>query len=54
MNKNAYTSAQLRAMRTEQNPTNRRAELRDWIQCTLDIMILAVMAAALALLLWAI
>jgi hypothetical protein len=53
MNPKAYTSAQLRAMR-EQPTTNTRAELREWIQCTLETIILAVMAAALALLLWAI
>jgi len=53
MNKNAYTTQQLRAMRTEQ-PTNTRAELREWIRCTLEIMILAIMAAALAMLIWAI
>jgi hypothetical protein len=51
MNKNAYTTAQLRAMREQ--PTNARAELREWIRCTLETVILAVMAAALALLIWA-
>lgn len=53
MNKNAYTSSQLRAMRTEQT-TDHRAELRDWLRTAAEIMILAVMAACLALLIWAI
>jgi hypothetical protein len=53
MNPKAYTSSQLRAMRVEQ-PTNHRAELRDWLRTALEIISLAILAAALALLLWAI
>ncbi len=52
MNKNAYTTAQLRAMRTEQPHTNTRAELRAWIRTAAEIVTLAAMAAALALFLW--
>jgi len=54
MNPKAHTSSQLRAMRAEQPATNRRAELRDWIRTTLEIASLAILAAALALLIWAI
>jgi hypothetical protein len=52
MNKNAYTNAELRAMRAEQT-TDTRAELRDWIRTAAEITSLAILAAALALLLWA-
>ena len=53
MNKNAYTTAQLRAMRTERpHTTNRRAELREWIRTAAEIISLALLAAALALFLW--
>jgi len=54
MNENAYTTAQLRAMRTEQPHTNTRAELRDWLRTAAEVITLALMAAALALFLWAI
>ena len=53
MNKNAYTTAQLRAMRTEPH-TNTRAELRDWLRTAVEVITLALLAAALALFLWAI
>ena len=52
MNPKAYTSAQLRAMRAEQPHTNRRAELREWIRTAVEVVTLAIMAAALALFLW--
>ena len=52
MNK-AYTSAQLRAMRTEQQPhTNHRAELRAWLRTAAEVISLALLAAALAFFLW--
>ena len=51
MNPKAYTSAQLRAMRTEPH-TNRRAELRDWLRTAAEVISLALMAAALALFIW--
>ena len=54
MNKNAYTTAQLRAMCTEQPHTNHRAELREWLRTAAEVVTLAVMAAALAFFLWAI
>ena len=55
MNKNAYTTVQLRAMRTEQQPhTNTRAELRAWIRTAAEVITLALMAAALAFFIWAI
>jgi len=53
MNPKAHTTAELRAMRTEQN-TNTRAELRDWIRTAAEIASLAILAATLALLIWAI
>ncbi len=53
MNPKAYTSAQLRAMRTEPH-TNTRAELREWLRTAAEVVTLAIMAAALALFLWTI
>ena len=55
MNKNAYTTVQLRAMRADQpHTTNRRAELREWLRTAAEVATLALLAAALALFLWVI
>ena len=54
MNENAHTTAQLRAMRTEQQPhTNTRQQIRDWLRTAAEVVSLALLAAALALFLWA-
>jgi hypothetical protein len=54
MNPKAYTTSQLRAMRTEQPRTNTRQQLRDWLRIAAEVITLAILAAALALFLWAI
>ena len=55
MNKNAYTSSQLRAMRAEHpHATNTRQQVRDWLRTAAEVISLALLAAALAFLLWAI
>ena len=54
MNENAYTTAQLRAMRAKQPHTNTRQQIRDWLRTAAEVISLAIMAAALALFLWAI
>ena len=54
MNTKAHTTAQLRAMRTEQPHTNTRQQVRDWLRTAAEIVTLALMAAALALFIWTI